>query len=624
MPVGVLNRLRRFLVVTVTLLASSAARGDVRYVTLPVQLDHEFLRQALLTQLYTGPGDSAVLWDDGSGCGYLKLRDPRVSTVAGRLRVVTRGEARVGYRIAGFCLFPVEWDGFIEAIEDPFLLPEQRLLQFRVVDSKLYDAAWHERFFSKRLWTLVKEYVHPRLEAVRIDLNAPMRDLESVLPLFVGGGDADRIAQILDSLRLTAATTEDTGIRVALEFAVTPVAPPPAPLAEPTLAPDELQRWDAAWQRWDAFVTFTVKQLGHDATVQDLRQALADVLTDARYDILEALAPTTAEGPDPTPALFVTTWERLAPVVRQLSAGAPGTTVLRYLGFIAAGDALTALQQMGPDVGLDISADGLRRMARIVAPASIDDPVAYSTAVDPELRALFGLGVPLPEPDLSGMDEPQSWWRTLLRPRPVFAADTPSASALSPWVATPDTIEAYLDSVQTVLGEVTQRTLASGTLPDQYRPTFTLMVRATAWMESCWRQFIRDQGRVTYHSFAGRLGRHDADQRARVAGFVRRERAALGRALQRSRRCGDPVAVPARLRHRPQGGRATGRRRQPGPRNLCCVQRRPRPPEPLPQGDDAAGAQAYRRAVLGEVSGCARGAGTRRAAVYCWRLRRTA
>jgi len=510
----VLDWLRPSLLLTATLLAASIACADVRYVTLPVRLDHEFLRQALLTQLYTGPGATAVLWDDGSGCGYLKLWEPGVSTVAGRLRVVTRGEARVGYRIAGFCLFPVQWDGFLEAIEDPFLLPEQRVLQFRVVDSKLYDAEWHERFFSKRLWALLKEYVHPRLESVRIDLNAPMRDLESVLPLFVGAGDADRIAQVLDSLRLTEAATEDTGIRVALEFAVTPLAPLPAPAPEPTLTPEELQRWEAAWQRWDAFVTFTVKQLGHDTTVEDLRQALADVLTDARYDILEALAPTAAGGPDPTPALFVTTWERLAPVVRQLSIGAPGTTVLRYLGFIAAGDALAALQQMGPDVGLDISADGLRRLARIVAPASIDDPVAYSTAVDPELRTLFGLGAPLPDPDLSGMDEPQAWWRSLLRPRPAFAADTPSAAALSQWLPTPDTIEAYLDDVQTVLGEVTQRTLASGTLPEQYRPMFTLMVRATAWLESCWRQFVRDQGRVTYiRSPVGSVGMMQINER---------------------------------------------------------------------------------------------------------------
>ena len=58
----------------------------------------------------------------------------------------------------------------------------------------------------------------------------------------------------------------------------------------------------------------------------------------ARYDVVAILA-TAPEGPDPVPALFVSTWERLAPVLREMHTGMPGETAVRYLSFIAAADA---------------------------------------------------------------------------------------------------------------------------------------------------------------------------------------------------------------------------------------------------------------------------------------------
>ena len=204
-------------------------------------------------------------------------------------------------------------------------------------------------------------------------------------------------------------------------------------------------------------------------------------------------------APDPTRALFLKTWERLAPVVRQSAAPLPGSTALRYMSFIAAGDALVALDQMGPDIGLDISADGLRRLARIVAPASAEDPLAYSTAVDPDLRQLFGFGPPLPPPDLSGVQDEEAWWRHLLMPRRAFAAgEAPSPKTLERWIADRDTIDAYLQAVHEVLDDVTKQTLATADLEDRYREVYRRLVLSAAWQESCWRQFLRARDKVTY------------------------------------------------------------------------------------------------------------------------------
>src|SRR5438132_1323252 len=81
----------------------------------------------------------------GTGRGYLKLSEPSVSSSATRLRVVTRGEARVGTPIGDNCLAPLQWDGFIEVFEEPRLSADEHVLGFRVVQSNIYDSAWKKR-----------------------------------------------------------------------------------------------------------------------------------------------------------------------------------------------------------------------------------------------------------------------------------------------------------------------------------------------------------------------------------------------------------------------------------------------------------------------------------------------
>ncbi|MGD0947138.1 MAG: lytic transglycosylase domain-containing protein [Candidatus Binatia bacterium] len=496
------------------LMLAGAAPARARQVDVPLQYDFDFIRQALVVQVYTGPNGKAVLWDDGTGCGFLKLYDPEVTGSAERIRVVTRGEGRVGTPIGDECLAPVQWDGFLEVFEQPQISADQHVLQFRVVESNIYDKEFKKPLLTGKIWDLVKRYVQPSFEAVRIDLKPAIQDVRDLLPLIVARGDQARIEQMLDSLHLADATVTDKGVKVMLAFAVSAVTPVAAPTPEPTLTPEELQRWEEALDHWDAFFTFVIKQFGNDTSAQDLRQAFFDVLMDSRYDLLEALAPPYPGAPDPTKQLFLKAWERLVPVVRRSATTLPGATALRYLSFIAAGDALAALDEIGPEIGVEISADGLRRLARIIAPLSTEDSLSYSTAVDAELRQLFGFGPPLPPPDLSA--EPtnaegnQAWWRNLLVARIAIAAvEPPAAKTLEQWLAPQDadSIDAYLRAVREALDEIMQKSLASGGLDGQYHHLYRLLVLAAAWQESCWRQFVRERGKITYmRSAIGSIG----------------------------------------------------------------------------------------------------------------------
>ena len=69
MPRSCSPRFAAIAVLTAALLARAlpAIAGTV---TVPVRLDEQFLRRLIIAQVFTEPGDSAVIWDDPLGKGY--------------------------------------------------------------------------------------------------------------------------------------------------------------------------------------------------------------------------------------------------------------------------------------------------------------------------------------------------------------------------------------------------------------------------------------------------------------------------------------------------------------------------------------------------------------------------
>ncbi|HVN84024.1 MAG TPA: lytic transglycosylase domain-containing protein [Candidatus Binatia bacterium] len=495
-----------------------ATGARAREVLIPVRLDLPFVRQALVQQIYTLPGERAKIFDDGHGCGWLDLYEPQVDEAGGALRIVSRGDARIGTTIGGPCLVLTEWKGFVEVRQEPQLDAGNRVLTFKVVDSNIYDEKHEKRLTSGKLWDLVKDYVHPRLESLRIDLNQPFNELREWLPLILPGS-AERVERLASSITLRDPRMSEGKLAVTIAFDVEPRAPTGGPTPEPTLTAAELNAWQTKWQQWDAFLTFIVKRFARD-TSGDLHRAVLDVLLDGRYELLEALIPPFPGAPDPVPGFFVTTWERLAPVLRQTASGLPAETALQYTSFIAAGDALAALKDLGPDLGLDISADGLRRLARIVAPTAAEDPVAFSTDIDPDLRTALGFGAPIPPPeiptdveiDLSDLRRNDYLFNWLIAP--AYAAIAPDVvGKLNRWAPTRADVDAYLPLVRQLLQHVGEQTLTSSDLAPDFQTVYRNLVFATAWQESCWRQFIRSGGKlVPLKSPVGSVGMMQVNQ----------------------------------------------------------------------------------------------------------------
>lgn len=502
---------RTALLLALALLVLAGGPVAAGEVSLPLRFDHALVRTLLMEQLYTGPGESLTALEDASGCNYLILSDPQVNGVHGRLRIRSAARARVATAIGAQCLVLLDWTGFVETDQQAQLDAQRRQVRFETVDSRLLDDDGEPATFTGAIWGWVGDHVHPRLDTLSIDLSVPLEEVRSLLPSMLTSGDAERTARIVDSLTLTGVGVETDAVTLAARIDV-PDDVPAASLPEPALSPEELARWQQAWRRWDAFLTYVVKASARETTRDQTRGALFDVLLSARFDIVAILS-TTPEGPDPVPALFLQTWDRLAPVLRELQTDLPGETAIRYLSFIAAADALKGIESLGPGAGLDMSADGLRRMARMIAPADAQDPLTRSLEVDAELRTLMGFGPAIEPPQRGGG---ALWLNAIVRvARATARVDPVLVVKLNRWVPDYNNAEGYLPLVEDLLEQTSALTMVKGKVPAKHAQLFHDLLLATAWKESCWRQFVRKKGKVkTLESVTGALGMMQVDPNA--------------------------------------------------------------------------------------------------------------
>ena len=524
------------------LFATTSAASEVR---VPLQLDFAFMRELLVQRAFTDPEQTARVFSDGVGCNRATLLRPEVGANDGRLEVTSEVDASFGTLVVGFCLFPVSWRGRVESQLEPWLDPAAPLVHFRVVDSRIAERDGSAAGAAGMLWDWVKRYIHPRLELLAIDLSLPVGDLRAVLPLFLAEDERARAEELVASLALEGAIVSDGGVSVTLRL--TPQlgsAPPASAGPEPELTPEEIEVFRAELERWDGFVTFVVKEAGRETSDPALREQLLEVLLDARHRVIELLEAPGSAGADPVRALFLSTWRRLAGTLRALGAQLGDREALRWLGFVAAADALTALDALGPEMGIEISADGLRRLARIVAPDDSGDPLATPADVDPELRQSLGFGAPLPLPEpeptpeeerepapppptsslarrlLQAFLEPRIWLVGSAHAATVRdgAAKAPSAEELvklNRWVPTRDELGVYLPLVRRLLRDSARATERAKPLAPAYRKLYADLQLATAWQESCWRQYVRIQGTIRpLRSRAGALGLMQVNARA--------------------------------------------------------------------------------------------------------------
>lgn len=452
-------------------------------ITVPLKIHFPLLNKLVVNQLFNNESVTTELLNDPSGCSEINLSDPKLSELDRHLQINARLSAKLAAKVMGQCQPLLAWDGSIRIISDPVIKTDNpHLIYLQVIDSELTNLN-NERLTSGPLWDQAKKLVHPLFDQFRLDLAPSINELKKFLPLFLPKHSEVQLNDMLASLLLAPLQVTTDGIHSALVFDVATITEPQPP--EQVLTQQEQLQWQQKWQSMDALMTHTIKHYAAATRLDDLKLALFDILMDARYDLQDALQQDQTN--DPVKHWFINSWTQLIPVVKQISEENPQYATLALMTIVTATDALQALDKLGPTFGLDISTDGLRRLARMLNNSDDIDLLKYDDAIDPELQRLFQFQLN-PENDTHSQPTSEFW--------PIRSAVAANNRQLDSWVPAPQELDYYLSSVRKLLLNSARQTLAKSTLTPQQQAVFTKLLLATAWQESCWRQYVVEKNKV--------------------------------------------------------------------------------------------------------------------------------
>ncbi|MFK7830195.1 MAG: transglycosylase SLT domain-containing protein [Congregibacter sp.] len=500
------------LVFTALAIFSNAVTADpvdaqaMQQVVVPVQLDYPLLKQLLIAQMFTGTGNSREVLDDPSGCSEVLLSAPALAAGESQLELLADLRARIGMGSVGSCTTMLSWQGKIGIGGRPEIRNEGTALGF------VPDRVWlldpqGKPINNGSLQMLAEAGVRSAFGRFLVDLSPQLMSVGEFLPEVLPQHSRQQIEALLATLRVSSLQVTDASLDADIAFSVEALPEPLAP--ERALTDVELARWEERWQLMDSLLVLVVKHYSATTQLQELRDALLDALIESRYRLRDALVEipdtTTDTTTDAVREWFLQSWQALTPIIRRIGIGQPGQEHLLLLSVIAATDALDALDQLGPNVGLDISTDGLRRLARMIISGSGDDLLQYSGEVDPELRGLL-------DESLRTNPPPTSWRLDFSLFPKAMAADM---GRLNSWAPKRKDLAEYLPLVGALLNSSAKEAISSRNLDPSYKTMFRQLVLTTAWQESCWRHYVVSDDRklVPLRSGTGDVGLMQINER---------------------------------------------------------------------------------------------------------------
>src|SRR4051812_36826884 len=415
------------------------------------------------------------------------------------LLLVAPGKAMFGAEVLGKCASAADWVGTARFILAP-RVDNAGVLRVRILDSTLVDARG-DKAAPALIWEHAKRPIQARIEGFSYDLGASRSALLKLLRDVTPPAQVAAMEAMVNQLHVLEPRIEKTHVVVpiALEIpdawlagaasAAAGQTSPAAPLSEA-----EVDALEKALEPVDAFLLYSIRQIAADSSSAELRQRLFTLLLDSRYELSAILSGeqrgSASAASDPARTLFIDSWNQLRAILADARRdGTLDPSLLRYALFIDAGDALLALDKAAPALGMTLSADGLRQLARSLRPNESGDPLAHEWGVDPQLLELFHIEALPAKTSSSGF---------FIK---VAATDEPS---LDHWVPSRSELSEYSARIGALLKTTAASELQRASLSAPYDRMFTSLVPTTALIESCWRQYIVRAGKVTYLRSASR------------------------------------------------------------------------------------------------------------------------
>ncbi len=481
-----------FLLLSASIFASPVIAETVR---VPIKLDYPVLRQLMHRQLFNTPDNRVEVLQDATGCSTIFLSDPRLRENKKKLEITAHVKASIAAPVFGECTPLFNWEGDSQFLTEPVIKAGGKSVRLQILSAQLINP--QGQVITGPVWELASEQLLSLVDRYEIDLSPTIDQLKKLLPEILDRRSAAQLSKISDSLRLSEISVAADGIDVAISLQIDRLPPMQEPVA--LLSAEEIQQLEANWQMMDAMITFAVKRYAKATSQQVLREALMDIFLDARYRLRDALAEPVSRANDPVRHWFIDSWQRMGPVLRQISLENPGQEPMLLVSLLTATDALEALDRLGPSIGLDISANGLRRMGRMLIDQPGINPLLYDEAVDPELRQLFQLPESLDTNQSSGFSF--DFWPI----RSAWAGT--SHERLQLWVPRKSELPEYLPIIRDLLIDSANTSAETNKLDDSVKKLFQDLVLATAWQESCWRQYvIKNRKIVTLRSSTSDTG----------------------------------------------------------------------------------------------------------------------
>jgi hypothetical protein len=475
-------------------------------VALPLTIDYPFLRSLIIKKAFPGPGESALLAEEEGGCRRVVVSAPSFSMVDDHIRFECKIFMRIGFSPRNTCIVPIEWEGFVFFIQRP-LLNDDWTVSFEIVGSGVYDQDKKPSWLAGFIWERVREDVHDYLEGVTVDLAPPLEELKTFLMTLFPAPYMDRADSLISSMRPGKVKAAPGALELQI---LTDVDKAPKPERDQPVEDVFMSRRDAfvrLWEAWDETLARILLVLSQEPLTGPDRAILLETLLETRHRFIARLDQGDSEK-DFVRRQFVDAWKRLSPLYRRHLSDASSKSILGYLSFFTASDALVALDRLGPDLGIEMSEKGLIRLLGMIQEGAVR-PIDYLPEVVPELRQVLGLGPPIEGLPLeSGRTEnsrrPFKKPRLFLRlPAVAWMPEAHAATRfphedLRQWVAPAKDVEPYIEKVRGVLGKTVERVLSSSVLPSKYMDLFRRLAMATAWQESCFRQFVEKNGAITF------------------------------------------------------------------------------------------------------------------------------
>lgn len=479
------------------------ARAEAAAVTVPIYLEYPLLRHLLVKQLFNSPDGSREVLDDPKECNRIVLREPQVGGRDANLEIQARVRAQLGVDAFGTCLDLFNWDGGVVFVGRPVIQPGGKSITLEPQKSWLI-AEDGSKILSGRLWDAGNASLMSFFGSFVLNLTPQLESLGAFVAEVLPNRSAEQLQATLDSLALDDLKVSPRSLNLSINFVVEPPAEQPAVAEE--LSAEELQRLEAQWQMMDSLLVAAVKHYAAATQLQSLRSALLEVLIDSRYRLRDVLAETPGGDGDAVRDWFIDSWHSLTPVVRSIAEQYEGQEYMLWFSAVTAADALYALNQAGSSIGLEISVDGLRRMARLINAAQVEEMLRYSEDVDPELQRLLREDIDAAAPDAAAL-------RLTFSLFPRAYAETPGES-LNQWLPVKGKLDHYLPKVEGVLEKAAGKTLRQHRLEPDHQEIYEKLVLATAWQESCWRQFVVVNKQISpLRSSSGDIGLMQVNER---------------------------------------------------------------------------------------------------------------